>query len=148
MLPTGPVEDDAALLVVTTSPLPDPLELRLPAEPELMPMVRHVLARWLRDRGASKTEVDDIALASAEACANAIEHAYSPGPQAFEIQATRAEARVSVTVSDFGQWRDPRGQSRGRGMVLMEGLMDSVDVERGESGSRVRLVRKLAAAPA
>jgi serine phosphatase RsbU (regulator of sigma subunit)/anti-sigma regulatory factor (Ser/Thr protein kinase) len=148
MLPVGTVEDDAALLVAATAALPDPLELSLPAEPELMPMFRHVLARWLRDRGASQSEVDDISLAAAEACANAIEHAYSPGSEAFEIHATRSEGQIAVTVRDFGQWRDPRGQNRGRGMVLMEGLMDSVEVERGERGSSVRLLRNLEAAPA
>ena len=146
MLPSGSVDDDAALLVAATSELPNPLELRLPADPDLMPMVRQVLGAWLRNRGASQAEVDEISLASAEACANAIEHAYSPGLEAFEIHALRDDAQVAVTIKDFGQWRAPRGRNRGRGMMLMQGLMDEVDVERGERGSSVRMVRQLKAA--
>jgi anti-sigma regulatory factor (Ser/Thr protein kinase)/putative methionine-R-sulfoxide reductase with GAF domain len=146
MLPAGSIEDDAALLVAATSELPNPLELRLPADPDLMPMVRQVLGAWLRDRGASRAEVEEISLASAEACANAIEHAYSPGLEAFEVHAARDDTQVAVTIRDFGQWRAPRGTNRGRGMVLMEGLMDEVDVKRGERGSSVRMVRELRAA--
>ncbi|MFN2617424.1 MAG: SpoIIE family protein phosphatase [Thermoleophilaceae bacterium] len=149
MLPSGSAEDDTAMLVATSSVLPDPLELRLPAEPELMPMVRHVLGHWLRARGASEVEVDEISLASAEACANAIEHAYSPEAEAFEVHAARVHPeQVAVTIRDFGQWRAPRGTNRGRGLVLMEGLMDSVDVERDDAGSSVRLTRSLKGAEA
>ena len=46
--------------------------------------VRYLLGRWLRGRGATRDEIYDITVAAQEACTNAIEHAYSPGPAGFE----------------------------------------------------------------
>jgi anti-sigma regulatory factor (Ser/Thr protein kinase) len=50
---------------------------------------------------------------------------------------------VTVTVRDHGEWRDPRGRNRGRGLELMEAAMDELDVKRDESGTRVVLRRRL-----
>jgi serine phosphatase RsbU (regulator of sigma subunit)/anti-sigma regulatory factor (Ser/Thr protein kinase) len=148
LLPAGAGPDDAALLVVTVTPLPDPLNVKLPADPESMPLLRRVMTRWLASRGASPEEADEITLACSEACANAIEHAYGPASTEFEVEAASAEYEVTLVVRDMGQWRPPRGANRGRGMVLMEGLMDSVEVERDDEGTAVRLNRRLARAAA
>jgi hypothetical protein len=48
-----------------------------------------------------------------------------------------------VTVRDRGAWRSPREGDRGRGLSLMEALMDSVEVSPGPDGTRVRLQRQL-----
>ena len=47
------------------------------------------------------------------------------------------------TLGDHGGWRDPRGVNRGRGLPMMEALMDSVDVRRDERGTTVALRRRL-----
>jgi serine phosphatase RsbU (regulator of sigma subunit)/anti-sigma regulatory factor (Ser/Thr protein kinase) len=144
LLPRGAERDDAALLIARALPLGDPLELRLAADMESIPPLRRVLGRWLREAGASQTEVEEITLSASEACANAIEHAYSPGPAALELDAELASSgHAVVSVRDFGRWRPPRGAHRGRGMVLMEGLMDSVDVYSRRGGTEVRLARRL-----
>src|SRR5215210_5656467 len=105
--------------------------------------MRRVLGRWLNAAGASRMEVDEISLACSEACANAVEHAYGPGGADYEVEVATADDGVSVAVRDAGQWREPRGTNRGRGMMLMEGLMDSVDVGRDETGTVVRMTRRL-----
>jgi anti-sigma regulatory factor (Ser/Thr protein kinase) len=145
MLPEGPTRDDAAVLVARALPLADPLELRLAADVDTIPPLRRVLGRWLREADASRVEIEEISLACSEACANAIEHAYAPGPAALEVHATIAAGNEAViSVRDFGSWRPARGSHRGRGMLLMQGLMDSVDVDAGDKGTTVRLVRRLA----
>ena len=50
---------------------------------------------------------------------------------------------MTVVVRDWGQWREPRGRDRGRGLGLMEGLMDDVQVSHSTSGTEVRLHRRL-----
>ena len=148
LLPDGATRDDAALLVVRALPLSNPLELRLPADVDTIPTLRRLLGRWLGEAEASRTEVEEISLACSEACANAIEHAYAPGPAAIEVTATVTEdPQVLISVRDFGTWRPPRGSHRGRGMVLMKGLMDAVEVDKGDDGTTVRLARRLAGAP-
>jgi anti-sigma regulatory factor (Ser/Thr protein kinase)/putative methionine-R-sulfoxide reductase with GAF domain len=147
LLPEGPKTDDVAMLTIGVIPFADPLEVRLPADPDSMPLLRRVIRRWLSEVGATEQEIGEIALATSEACANAIEHAYSPISAEFLVRATRAApGEVLVTVSDRGQWRAPRGVNRGRGLLLMEGLMDSVEVDRQVHGTAVRLARRLKAA--
>jgi len=83
----------------------------------------------------------DITLATGEACTNAIEHAYAPGVASFDLEAMCRDDDVVVTVRDYGSWRPPRGQNRGRGLKLMETLMDEVKVRREQTGTTVELRR-------
>ena len=144
LLPNGSRRDDAALLAAHTERLLDPLVLSLPADVDGLPMLRRILRRWLREQGGSDRHVEDMALACSEACANAIEHAYSPPAGQVEIEATVSGDRTAlITIRDFGRWRPPRGKNRGRGMELMRGLAETVDVEHRDDGTSVRLSRTL-----
>ncbi len=146
LLPDGAGDDDAALLMIRALPLSEELEAQCPAEVEAIPVMRRLLTRWLDEAGATRAEIDDLALATAEAAANAIEHAYGLAPGIVELRA-RGSGRGAVTVSvtDFGTWRAPRGTNRGRGLMLMEGLTESVEVIRGEQGTTVELSRRIGA---
>jgi anti-sigma regulatory factor (Ser/Thr protein kinase) len=46
-------------------------------------------------------------------------------------------------VRDYGSWRPERGDERGRGLVLMRALMDTVEVTPSAEGTTVRLRRRL-----
>jgi len=144
LLPHGAINDDAAMMTVHISPLENPLELSLAAEVEAIPVLRRALSRWLTRSGAGRLETDEIVLACAEACANAIEHAYGPSPAGLTVSAlVEPDRTVVVTVRDSGRWREPRGDHQGRGQLLMEGLMDDMDIDRGPDGTSVRLTRAL-----
>jgi anti-sigma regulatory factor (Ser/Thr protein kinase)/putative methionine-R-sulfoxide reductase with GAF domain len=146
LLPEGASEDDAALLIARSLPLSQSLLTRLPADVESIPLMRRMLGRWLQEAGATRAQAEDLALAASEACANAIEHAYGPGPGILEVSASRSSGgEALVAVRDYGTWRQPRGANRGRGLMLMEGLTDSVEVVRGEDGTTVQLCRRLGA---
>ena len=84
-----------------------------------------------------------FAIAVSEACANAIEHAYSPGDAKVEIRALLVDGMATVTISDRGEWRDPRGENRGRGIPIMREFMDDVVIEPTERGTTVHLRRRL-----
>jgi anti-sigma regulatory factor (Ser/Thr protein kinase) len=149
MLPEGAGDDDAALLMARALPLSDKLVAEFPAEIESIPLMRRMLGRWLAEAGATRADVDDLTLAAAEACANAIEHAYGLAPGVVQVRAWSPEGTdVKVAIQDFGNWRAPRGANRGRGLVLMEGLTDEVDVVRGDEGTRVELTRRIGAVAA
>jgi anti-sigma regulatory factor (Ser/Thr protein kinase)/putative methionine-R-sulfoxide reductase with GAF domain len=146
LLPEGASEDDAALLLARSLPLSDSLLTRLPADVESIPLIRRLLGRWLHEAGATQAQADDVSLATSEACANAIEHAYGPEPGILEVSASVSPGGDAlVAVRDYGSWRQPRGANRGRGLLLMKGLTDSVDVVRGEDGTTVQLLRRLGA---
>jgi anti-sigma regulatory factor (Ser/Thr protein kinase) len=50
-----------------------------------------------------------------------------------------------VAIRDFGSWRAPRGEHRGRGLQLMKGLTDEVEVVRSGQGTTIQLSRRLGA---
>jgi serine phosphatase RsbU (regulator of sigma subunit)/anti-sigma regulatory factor (Ser/Thr protein kinase) len=140
--------DDVAMIVARVPPLPERLRGRWPADRRVLTGMRRLLRRWLLAQGADEDEVYDIVVACQEACANAVEHAYRPGHHSFALEAAYDAGVVRVTVSDQGRWRPPRGAHRGRGVMMMEGLMDSVDIRRGDHGTIVVLERALRGQPA
>ncbi|MBS1869616.1 MAG: SpoIIE family protein phosphatase [Actinobacteria bacterium] len=143
-LVSGERLDDVALLAARLEPVPERLSGRWPADRRVLAGVRRLLRRWLEKVGASADEVYDIVVACQEACANAVEHAYRPGRHWFELDASYDQGRVRVTIRDEGRWRPPRGSHRGRGVMMMRGLMDSVDIQHTDSGTTVVLERILA----
>ena len=135
--------DDIAIIAARFPPPPERLTGTWAAEPGALAGIRLLLRRWLRVRGATEDELYDIVVACQEACANAVEHAYGPGRRTFDLEATCEGRRVRITVRDSGTWRPPRGSDRGRGLVMMRGLMETVDVSHTDEGTIVVLERTL-----
>jgi GAF domain-containing protein/anti-sigma regulatory factor (Ser/Thr protein kinase) len=147
LVPEAP-GDDVAFVAARVPPLADHLSTRWDAKPDTLAPIRFLLRRWLLNRGATEDETFDITVASQEACANAIEHAYGPGRAEFAVEASYDAGRVAITIADQGRWRPPRGTNRGRGLPLMRELMDDVEIAQGEDGTAVTLVRTLGRPPA
>jgi serine phosphatase RsbU (regulator of sigma subunit)/anti-sigma regulatory factor (Ser/Thr protein kinase) len=144
-----PPRDDVALLAVRLEPVQaDRIELTLRAEPESLAQMRRALGRWLRAAGADDGETYESLVACGEACANAIAHAYPPGEASYVVEGRRHDGAVEIRVRDFGSWRAPRSGSQGRGIGLIEQLMDEVEIDRGPAGTIVRMRRVMGQQPA
>jgi anti-sigma regulatory factor (Ser/Thr protein kinase)/putative methionine-R-sulfoxide reductase with GAF domain len=137
LVPREGAADDIAFVALQREPVTDKLLLRLPASPSVLVQVRRALRRWLRAYDVASEKVDFITLACGEACANAIEHAYSPATAFFELEAKASNGTFTFAVRDLGQWRPPRGENRGRGLTIMESVMDGVDVNSTSNGTEV-----------
>ena len=74
--------------------------------------------------------------ATGEAAANAIEHGVAGARGAFMIDGSAEGGVVAISVTDAGSWRPERSEGRGRGLVLMRAMMDSVEVVPGAGGHR------------
>jgi anti-sigma regulatory factor (Ser/Thr protein kinase) len=136
--------DDVALLAVRPQPpQAGSISLRLPADPTALAQLRRRIGRFLQTARANHREEFEIVLAVSEAAMNAIEHAYGPADAEFELEASVAEGEFRAVVRDFGRWRERRGDDRGRGLTIMDELMDDVDVQPGPSGTTVRLRRRI-----
>jgi PAS domain S-box-containing protein len=149
VLGQGEPGDDVALLAVR--PLPaasDRISLTLPAEPASLTGLRRRLARFLHATGASEGEQYEVMLTICEAAGNAIEHAYGPGDATYEVEVTFASGELVATVRDTGSWRERRDEHRGRGLNIIEKLMDDVNVTAEAKGTVVTMRRRLAAARA
>ena len=148
MLSRAAPADDVALLVVAPQAVLGPrVDVVWPAEGERLSMLRDLVERWLSEAGAADDEVYDILVACSEAATNAVEHAYGPGLADFRVVLQREGRDVTIVVRDWGQYREARGRDRGRGLGLMEGLMDEVELVRSDHGTEVRLRRRLRAVP-
>ena len=143
LVPPAGGTDDIAVVALHCEPVLERLAMMLPARPETLADVRRVLRRWLRAVGATDEEVAVVTLAVGEACANAVEHAYSPTPATYAVEAIEDAGTVTIAVRDSGRWRRARGENRGRGLTIMENAMDELDVHQAEEGTEIVLRKRL-----
>jgi anti-sigma regulatory factor (Ser/Thr protein kinase) len=88
--------------------------------------------------------VHAIVMACSEACTNAIEHAGAAADETIAFEAILRDGEVDVTVRDRGHWRAGRPPSdQGRGLELIDALMDDVRLDTTPQGTIVRLRRRL-----
>ena len=109
--------------------------------------MRRTLREWLERAGATEEDTRDIVLATVEAAANAVEHAYGPGEALFEVEGHVVGGEVTISVRDFGRWREQSDPHRGRGLGVMRVAMDGVEVSSETEGTTVRLRRRLGGEP-
>lgn len=120
------------------------LHYRVPAAAARLTGLRHALAEWAERSGLSQEDREALILASYEAMANSVEHAYSGELEGvLDLRAVRdTEAGlVTVTVTDYGRWRPPPIDpgSRGRGLPLIRGLTTAADITPSEQGTTVSM---------
>jgi serine phosphatase RsbU (regulator of sigma subunit)/anti-sigma regulatory factor (Ser/Thr protein kinase) len=143
--PHGAADDDVALLVLQTSESGHALKTTHAATGEQLGAARAVLREWLEAIGASGDEVAEILLAANEACMNVIEHAYEDDQSGtFTVEGHLDGQTVVLIVRDAGRWSEVRSRGRGRGLKLMEAVVDSVQLSFSSAGTIVILRRTLA----
>jgi serine phosphatase RsbU (regulator of sigma subunit)/DNA-binding response OmpR family regulator/anti-sigma regulatory factor (Ser/Thr protein kinase) len=136
------VDDDVAALAVQVEVTPEGLFLRRRAAATELAGIRRAVRAALSAAGIEGEIVDDLVLAASEAGGNVVRHAYAGAPGTLEVaMAVRAEG-VDLVVRDEGRWREAAKEGR-RGLEIMRAVMDSVDVETGESGTTVRMSKDL-----
>jgi serine phosphatase RsbU (regulator of sigma subunit)/anti-sigma regulatory factor (Ser/Thr protein kinase) len=148
MLAIHPAHDDIAILALQAVPVrAEPLHLEVSTDPTRLREVRRHLAGWMRRSGAGEEDVEIAQMACHEACSNAIEHGYGFSEGSFTIDAHMENGKVVLEVTDRGSWVDrPEGAlpHRGRGIALMEALMDAVQLSHDSAGTTVRMERGVA----
>jgi len=124
-------------------PRAEPLALDLPADPTALVTVRRALGGWLTESQVAPDVVGALQVAVGEACANAVDHAYSAGVAGrMQLRVAREpDGRVTARVSDQGAWRTPDADpgDRGRGLMIMHQLLEDVEVDRAATGTTITL---------
>jgi PAS domain S-box-containing protein len=138
--PAGGFDDDVAVLVYRR---PGPLNITFPAEAARLAPMRQTLVQWLRQLRLAPELVDDVMIAVGEACANSVEHGCRMDPsRTVSLTGTVEDGELILSIVDDGQWRTPEKNNevdRGRGLLLMLGLMRDVVVDPGPDGTSVYL---------
>ena len=119
------------------------MQLSLPTEGRYVGMMRNVAQTVLTDVGVPDEANDDIQLAVTEACANAVRHS-DTGEYIVRLEVGDEGCEVEVvdlgTGFDVGDIRQ-QGEDleSGRGLWLMQALVDDLQFVRGDDGTHVRL---------
>jgi anti-sigma regulatory factor (Ser/Thr protein kinase) len=145
---TDETTDDVAVLALRSVPVAAILRVKVEAAPVALASARRDLREWLQQHGADVEEVHDLVLACGEALTNAVEHPLAPRERAIELTAELVNGEARIAVRDFGVWREPSPvPDRGRGLVLVDALMDGVGIERRPGGTTVTMRRRLRGTP-
>lgn len=112
-----------------------------PADADRASGIRCELGEWLDSMGVDPDRAYDVVLATYEAIANSVEHAYRDHADrgTLDIHVVwAAEGRIEVTVVDRGDWASHNSDpNRGRGVPLMRALADSAAVTSDQNGTTV-----------
>ena len=138
------VPDDLALLLVHVRETPSVARINVPADPHLVRDLRRRVKTWLERRGLDEQARYDAVLAMSEACNNAIEHGYGGEPGTIKLCLEHRGDALSIRIADNGSWREPPVQTdRGRGIPIMQGLMEVAEIVRRHDGTEVLLEQRL-----
>jgi serine/threonine-protein kinase RsbW len=126
--------------------------LRLPRDETSVPAVRHICSDALDDLGVEEDDVSDVEIALTEACTNVLKHARGTPDEyeiCIEIDPGSCEIRVrdmgsGFDAAEFGTSEVDHAEEGGRGIVIMRGLVDTIDFQsEPKEGFIVRLVKEL-----
>lgn len=126
------------------------LNLVVPATAQYLALVRLVVGAAARVIGLNDDNVADIKVALSEASTNVIRHAYRSGGhqrrQVIEVTCYEHGGSLVIEVVDHGDGMPlPPPASEGLGFGIIGSLMDKVNVETGESGTTVHMVKEYTA---
>jgi anti-sigma regulatory factor (Ser/Thr protein kinase) len=129
--------------------------VRLPVDAQSVPLVRGLVRQALQYLGVVASGIDEILLALSEACANVVQHAGEH--EEYEVDVTIDDHVCRIRVLDDGGGFDlekaaaTRPQSPldgGRGLLLMQALVDRLDFQHTEDGRHgVTLEKSLVTSP-
>jgi anti-sigma regulatory factor (Ser/Thr protein kinase) len=116
----------------------------VPAVAERLPPLRQALGEWAGKAGLNRELTHDLVLASYEAMANVVAHAYGGGSGVLDLHGSYSPERgwLIVTVTDYGCWRPPAddpGPLHGRGLSMIRTLAARTEIDQGPSGTTVRM---------
>lgn len=106
-----PAESGMLRLMIRSEP--NLLAITMRAHRDQLARVRNRMQRWLSDRNIPTSLCADIVLATDEALANSVEHAYRPRSDASAVINLAVQVHpdtVSVSVVDHGRWRRPAAE--------------------------------------
>jgi serine/threonine-protein kinase RsbW len=119
-----------------------PFKLSVEADAKALAPMRRALRAWLTETGA--LQVSDVVLAVDEAVANAIEHAGLSVTSVITVEAHVVGNTLHVEICDQGVWKEPTAnETRGRGLMIMNSVMDGVAIEHRPDDTRVVMSRHL-----
>ena len=131
------------------------VEITVASHPRWLSLIRRVVTEYAELKGLDAQSAREVVLAVDEASANVIKHSYQGEcKQSLTVSALYNEDGIEVEIRDNGnpfnpisQLRPPPNELRagGRGMFLMQTVMDEVEYERRDGKNYVRMRKRIKA---
>lgn len=127
------------------------LNLTLPRDARYVTLLRRVADSLLEGVDVPRDSIDDVTVALSEACGNVIRHA--DGSSEYEVRLTVESGHCQIEVTDLGPGM-PEDILRtaepslddiaedGRGLPLLQSLVDDMEFTRHDDRTKVRLVKR------
>lgn len=130
------------------------LEFVAQNEPACVPKLRGLVREFLTNLRVDPSTTYDILLATDEAAANAVAHGQSAGGNGLvRLRCSTEGSWVVVAIADEGTGFDPSQVSMdelpswsspgGRGLFLVQELMDRVEIEPSSKGTVIEMRRRV-----
>ncbi|WP_157936749.1 ATP-binding protein [Geodermatophilus chilensis] len=123
--------------------------VHLPVDTGSIPFIRGLCRQALVHLRIERAVIDEIALALTEACANVVQHG---GDQAqYEVEVAIDDRLCRISVVDNGEGFDPATLPQqderspldgGRGLLLMQALVDRLDFRHEPDGRHLVTLEK------
>lgn len=140
-------DDDVCIIALRRLHVDERFAYSFTASPSELADLRRQLRSWLERFEVEPEVTQCVVLAVSEAAANAVEHGYgSDGVGEVRVEARLdRRAMLTATVRDRGTWREPTSDSyRGRGITIMQSLMDEVSIASEAGATVVQMSRATA----
>ena len=131
----------------------DSLSISIPNKPEYVGVVRLTTSAIASRMGFNVEEIEDIKVAVAEACTNAIVHGICNQDENFNIHFAMDEEKIVIKVQDQGTGfyceavEEPdltSPKEGGLGIFIIKSLMDEVEVESNiGKGTTIKMTKHL-----
>ena len=131
-------------------------QMEIPSSLDYLPKVDQFVERKLKKLKLKKDLIVDIAISVSEVVTNAVVHGNKKDlTKKVKINVDASPSQVEVTVEDEGAGFDPNSvecsfdqesllKEAGRGMLIVDSLMDQVEILCGPGkGTKVRIVKLL-----
>lgn len=128
----------------------------VPSSTKFLAAVDDFVEGFLREYGTSESVVADIAISVSELVNNAITHGNKISENAIvSVSVTREGDSVTIAVTDEGGGFNPQEiddplkeenllKEVGRGIFIVESLMDKVEITPTDNGTTVSISKKIA----
>jgi len=124
---------------------PDNVDIETAAQPTALAAIRRAALHAAEAAGLPSVRAQLLQIAVGEAATNVVEHAYGPDGGTVRLHTFRRGEMFYAEISDHGQWHEGTAREMaGRGIIVMRGLVDEVNISRTPSGTTVRLGVKAA----